>query len=549
MLVGQSTAEYVLTRAFIYFGSYLGLICLVYFYLALSIGGVAAIASPISIFIEVIGAIEILFYLCWFLPYRHYLHKQRAAFPRPLTCEERKELVDMILAVTPDTELFVRKWMCGASLGDLRRENLKEWLLWALFDSSAPPGDDDEELEGYVTEIEERLGTAIKPGWGPAKSLRMNFDKFTVTHRTLLYYFAIGIVDLVTSIALLISGFSFYRQPRAAFIRSFPFRPFTLLAPNESAAPNISHFYRPHTSKTHRSIVFIHGVGVGLFPFLPLLRNLPKEIGIVAIELLPISSRITTAMPLAEDLKREIGDIVAQHDVKDFVLVANSYGTLLTRQFLESAFLASKLHSIVMIDPLSVLLHLPDMAYKLTKRTPAEANELQLWWVAQTEPDIAFTLSRRFCWREHVIWKEDLIGGNVTLIIGGRDCVVNSEAIAAYVTTDESKLGTNDAAHGNLRWTSQDMEQWNKSVNEWKGQGLELVWLEGLDHGQAFTNKNARSKVLGIIEKYCERDTDGAGGDASEPASETSSRTSKDGAVIQEQEMFSVLSGSGQPKI
>lgn len=127
MLLGKSTLEHVLITAFVYFYSYLGLLCLAYFYLALSIGGVRAVAHPVSIAIEVLGAIEILFYLGWFLPYRSYLRKQKAAFPAPLTRRQRQVLWNRSLAVTPDIELYVKKWMCGASLEDLRRDNLKQW--------------------------------------------------------------------------------------------------------------------------------------------------------------------------------------------------------------------------------------------------------------------------------------------------------------------------------------------------------------------------------------------------------------------------------------
>lgn len=127
MLLGKSTFEYVVIEAVVYFYSYIGLLCLAYFYLALSIGGVRVIAHPVSIAIEVLGAIEILFYLAWFLPYRSYLHKQKPLFPSPLNREQRQDLFYRSLAVTPDIELFVKKWMCGASLEDMRRENIKEW--------------------------------------------------------------------------------------------------------------------------------------------------------------------------------------------------------------------------------------------------------------------------------------------------------------------------------------------------------------------------------------------------------------------------------------
>lgn len=188
MLVGQSTAEYVLVKAVIFTFSYLGLICLVYFYLALSIGGVAAISHPVSIFIECVGAIEILFYLFWFLPYRYYLHKERPAFPPPLNREQRQCLFKKSLDATSDVELFAQKWMGGGHLDGLRREDLKEWILWALFDREGPPGDDNEELEDYMEAIEKALDRNVKSGCGPAKSLRLNFTRFKVTHRSLLYY-------------------------------------------------------------------------------------------------------------------------------------------------------------------------------------------------------------------------------------------------------------------------------------------------------------------------------------------------------------------------
>ena len=100
---------------------------------------------------------------------------------------------------------------------------------------------------------------------------------------------------------------------------------------------------------------------------------------------------------------REIGDIITQRNLTDCVFVGNSYGTFFTRLFLEPSYLNSRMYSIIMLDPVAVLLHLPALPYNFTRRKPVEANELQLWWAAQTDPDITFTLRRRFCWREHVV--------------------------------------------------------------------------------------------------------------------------------------------------
>ncbi|KAH7126567.1 hypothetical protein B0J11DRAFT_549509 [Dendryphion nanum] len=487
MLVGQSTAEYILIRAITYYFSYLGIICLVYFYLAISIGGVLAISHPI------------LFYLFWFIPYRHHLHKQSPVFPPPLSCERRQALFKRSLSLVPDTELFVKKWMCMGNVYDMRRENLKEWLLWALFDREGLPSEDDKELEEYVVVVEEALGRTINPGYGPVKSLRLNFDNLTITHRTLTYYMFIGFADFLTSVTLLISGFTFYRLSRASFLSSFPFRPLTLFSPSQSASPTLSYFIRPHKSTTHRPIVFAHGLGIGLLPYIPLFRKIPKDIGILAIELLPISSRITTAMPLAIDLKRELGDIISQQSFDDFVFIGNSYGTFLTKLFLESAYLESRMHSVIMLDPVALLLHLPDVAYFCMKIKPVEANEWQLWWAALTEPDIMFTLSRRFCWHEHAIWREDLLSRPTSVIMGSKDCIVNPEAIASYVASD----GSSDDSMDSLQWTWRDREEWKKSLGEWKGDGLELAWLEGYDHGQGFMSPKMLPKIAAIVERSC----------------------------------------------
>lgn len=188
MLLGRSTAEYIVIKAIIYTYGYLGLICLVYFYLALSIGGMRAISHPFSVAVETVGAIEILFYFFWFLPYRNYLHKQCSIFPSPLMREERQQLFYKSLFVTSDIEQDVKRWTGCACLEDLRRENVKEWLLWVLFDKEGQPGEDEEELEEYVNAIEEALGRNIKPGCGSTMSMRFGFRRFDVSHRSLLYY-------------------------------------------------------------------------------------------------------------------------------------------------------------------------------------------------------------------------------------------------------------------------------------------------------------------------------------------------------------------------
>lgn len=127
-----------------------------------------------------------------------------------------------------------------------------------------------------------------------------------------------------------------------------------------------------------------------------------------------------------------------------------------------------------------------------------------------------------------MLWREDLLRCPTTLVLGGKDCLVNAAAIAAYVTkgTPEGDLETAE-----LSWDWRDLEAWKGSLGKWVGEGLELVWLEGYDHGQAMLGKAKLGGIVHLIDTYC--------GIEEEKALEREDTASEDGAEVQE---------SGAPK-
>lgn len=178
---------YVVFRAVLTLINNIGLATLLYFFAILSLAGVRGVSHPVSIFILVVGLIEILFYLAWFLPYRAY-RQNPGPRPVPLTRVLRKQLFDRSLQYSHDPELFLRGWFAKAHMDDIRAENIKEWLTWALFDRDGDPGEDDAELNEYLADIEERGGVKVKKGTGDAESIRLPFDPVVMRHRSLLFY-------------------------------------------------------------------------------------------------------------------------------------------------------------------------------------------------------------------------------------------------------------------------------------------------------------------------------------------------------------------------
>ena len=102
---------------------------------------------------------------------------------------------------------------------------------------------------------------------------------------------------------------------------------------------------------------------------------------------------------------------------------------------------------------------------------------------------ISHTLFRRFFWADNVLWKEDIHGHRVTVVLAGRDIVIDSKVIRAYLT------GSADGA----------LEAGGAEGEVWEGDGVEVGWFPNLDHGQVFDKKRPRSRLVQIVRRFCEQ--------------------------------------------
>ncbi|KFY03303.1 hypothetical protein O988_01574, partial [Pseudogymnoascus sp. VKM F-3808] len=304
---------------------------------------------------------------------------------------------------------------------------------------------------------------------GSARSIRLTLDKVDCLHRSLLWYLCVSVVDTITHWSMFHNGFHFHRTSIARFFTLLPLRPLTLLSTCRSPAKHITYWYRPHSSKTRLPVLFIHGIGIGLYPYTNLLRDLNNTtessgddagVGIIALEIMPISSRITHPALEEDVMVREIQAIVKHHDWSRFILVSHSYGSIISTHLLKSPLTAPLICRIVLVDPVSFLLHLPDVAYNFTARQPVRANEYMLWYFGSKDMGVAHSLARGFFWSQNIVWKEDLgvegengvEGRDVTVVLSGRDLILDTEAVRQYLTASapEGGIPYGNAGHGQV---------------------------------------------------------------------------------------------------
>ncbi|KDQ50228.1 hypothetical protein JAAARDRAFT_74302 [Jaapia argillacea MUCL 33604] len=573
-MIGNSTSEYFFIRTCITSLRLVAPVSLLYLPLSWYHG-----SWLVSKWLGIWCASEVVFYLGVYLP-RKAILQEAAQHPPRLSRPEREALFNRCALHLRQASHTTGCFFSPPSSTDIKRDNAIEWLHWALFNhrpgktplrkrpailsstadeatrllegngfAEAGKGVDgvdeedwEEEIEGYLKIMGDSIGHPLEPGRNDkVQSMTLTFDPVLMLHRPLVWYSIIALTDTITSAHLISLGFKHY-TPHNTLLKVFPPRPLTAFS-RTSVSNDLSYWYRPHRSKTKLPILFIHGIGIGLWPYVHFIQELinqDPEVGILALEILPISSRITNP-PLARQAflseLRKILDSISfsspsssSTTSQQYLLISHSYGTFLTSHILHSP-LSSRFPCIILVDPIPFLLHHPSVAYNFVYRVPKTGPQWQLWYFASRDPDVARAISRWFFWSEGSLWREDLgigedvgegssrenvvaggegIGGGNTgvgengdervdglvdvgkgkekrrclVVLSGSDQIVDSQEVFPYLTLGQPALCERSSENEErLRWRDE------------KGR-LEVVLCEGLDHAMVFDSLGRRSVLL-----------------------------------------------------
>ncbi|KAI9776636.1 MAG: hypothetical protein M1839_009442 [Geoglossum umbratile] len=498
-MIGTTIWHYIFIRACIFFLHSIAALSVLYCTIITCFRLFKLTPFRIPWVLEAWVILEAAFYILVYLPRRSYL-QNAAIHPKPLNREQRHALFQQCHNNVPDPERYLSRWFLGAPALEIKRENIKDFFCWAFLNKADyDSGEEEEELEEYVGEMEKHLQRKVEEGRGNAKSLRLTLDRVDMLHRSLTWYLCVFVVDMLASMSLLWHSFQYYGTPILRPPSVFPFRPLHLLSPYRSPSAGLTYWHRPHKSKTRLPILFIHGIGIGLYPYVNFLAELNAkedsagadgELGVIAVEIMPVSSRITTQALGKTEMCREILDILKAHGWNKFVLVSHSYGSVISTHLLHTPEIAERIGPILLIDPVSIMLHLPDVAYNFashTRRKPSRPNEYQLYYFASKDMGISHTLARRFFWSENILWKEDVQGRHLTVSFGGKDLLMDTETIGAYLAGADKK--------------SRETGSWKERA--WKGEGLDLLWFQELDHAQVFDRRATRRLLAKVVRAYC----------------------------------------------
>lgn len=447
---------------------------------------------------EIITIPESLFYLVFYIPKSRSLQKP-ALEGTQLTRQERRDLFEKFWSSVPDIDYFLSTWFRGAPADQVKRDDIKLWLEWAFFNRFSIVADDELELDEYVNTIEERFGKRFEEASGSHLPVRPTVDHINIQHRPLSYYICgVGLMDSMVFLKMWRLGFSHYALRR--WFQSFPYRPLSTVCKHYSLARDVSYWYRPHTSRTRLPILYIHGIGVGLVTYTDFFAALIEkdestpddQVGILAIEVMPISFRITSPILHSQEMVRQIGQILTQQgwDNRKLVIAANSYGTIIAAHLCHSPVLSQNIGPMVLIDPVTVWIHMGDVAYNFTAKKPKTASEHQLHYFACTDMMAAHTVTRRFVWTENMLWKEEYEGKKVGMVVSGRDIILNGPRLLQYLIADQPEIERSSIGALN-------------GAERIKCGELEVLWFKNLNHAEVFENQKEMKALVDMVWEFC----------------------------------------------
>ena len=308
------------------------------------------------------------------------------------------------------------------SIGRLRRKNMDEFLSWAFFGIDYATVESDtkikEALDHFFTILQSKAGLQFESGRNAHFSPRwFTFERVQSLYRPFGVYVAVALVQLFANCFLYIIGFRQYTCKRG-----------------------LRYWHRSASKQQQQQspFLFFHGIAPGGHaPYLPmvlfgLLRGKrSRQRGIFFFENKPISYALCFDALSEKDTLHGVLEAVHQHldsyGANNLMICGHSFGSCQLTWVMNSPQLKSRVRSMILLDPVSILLHEPDVVVNfLYTRNPDYEDsyngkpgslvgklvrffhESKIHLVASSELFVEYYLRRNFAWYNSELWCDDI---------------------------------------------------------------------------------------------------------------------------------------------
>ncbi|KAI1315039.1 hypothetical protein EDD11_001379 [Mortierella claussenii] len=415
---------------------------------------------------------------------------------------KRRELFQRCLETVEEGD-GVRRWIefwfdtgrkQRARFEDIGRLNMIYWLAWAFW--AAPLDEVSEspaalhELEWMVDTIEHTKKVKFADGFNHnIDCIRLSLDPVLASHRPLIYYILLWVVNTATGLVFGAFGFKRYRttvdQTRTASKPNADFK-------DIRCPPDLAYWHRrPSNPENEVPLVFIQGIGIGLVQYIHLVIALARiSRPLILIEVPYVSNSLFhTDCMTPDETVLAIERILTRHQYPKATFMGHSLGTMLCAAMCRAHSASSSksmVAGLVLVDPICFLTH-HSIAHNFAYRTPTTASELVMDLFAAREIGTSWYIMRRFCWNQCVMFPIAWANRHQKpLLVQGKLSPVLPERTRIFLSRNDNLL---------------DMNKVSQYLTAQVGlkQGLtegELVVMEGLDHAQLLLRPDWFSRIV-----------------------------------------------------
>mmetsp|Transcript_919 Transcript_919/g.1182 ORF Transcript_919/g.1182 Transcript_919/m.1182 type:complete len:533 (+) Transcript_919:108-1706(+) len=422
--------------------------------------------------------------------------------PPPLDCEE---------VPNPYVRIAIEKWFLDSPLEHITRNDFTKWCSWAFFNSEIDNLNNNEklELEEHINWFENKIQFKFKlkapRSAKPVKSIRLSLDPVIDTHRPLVYYIVISIMNTIGKTTVWGLGFRFRNASPLKGVLYRPAKKTKKKLLNNTNNNNNNELNNSENTEG-RPIVFIHGIGIGFAHYLMFLFKLPTDVPIILLEWQHVSMQVIEHVPTIQETIEGISNILTADGHKDAVFVGHSLGTTAISWMLHDKKARHLVKGAVMLDPVTFLLINPGIAFNFIHREPTTVLELLMHYFVSRELFIAHTLSRHFSWSHNVIFPEILPGccdGDNKKVTISSDCkdYTSSSSLSNntsnYIPLTSIYFSENDAIV-----PAPDTYDYLKR-NKQNNIDYKLTMLPGYQHGELMLIPKDLNLIVNDIHERC----------------------------------------------
>ncbi|KAF4687926.1 hypothetical protein FOZ60_003317 [Perkinsus olseni] len=379
----------------------------------------------------------------------------------------------------------ISSWYFGAPVDSLQRGNLEEWVAEYFFEyrqADELSTAEKQELRVLVDYLAEwaHISGDLRDGTNEdVKCMRIMNDPIPAAYRPFICYgvthFVLPIItDIVLDKAV---GFTKYRSGTMEYWYS--------------RAPE-------GENPTLQPIVFCHGLGVGLLPYIPFVRDIRRAFpdrDIFCIEVPHVAMRPYPNLPSAREMSVVVADMLTAWGYSQAHMIGHSFGTFVVRWML--AHEPSRIASLSLVDPVCFLLVKNDLLLNTQRKAHEDPIGILATYLVFRELYTAHTLTRNLFWEQNNVWPEELRGVPTHVSLCGRDFIIPAHSVRRLLEA-EAAARLEIARDGQLnkfRRQQQPLKS-RMSGRESLFQPLTVDWNDEGIHGEALNNGHWRRRVL-----------------------------------------------------